>query len=474
TMAKKDGDKVEIPAWRHAMISYPHPLLKSGLIVLDTPGLNALGTEPELTLSMIPNAHAVLFLLAMDTGVTKSDLDVWQKYVQPAATRRIAVLNKIDLMWDDLKTDAEIAVDVERQPEQTATLLALPRTHVMAISAQKALLARVRGDNTLLARTGIEQLEYLLASEIIPAKQEIMRAAVQREIGSMVDASRVAVANQLSATETELKELAVMSGKSRSMAQAMVARLEVDRKNYQDTIQTFRNTFNTVTNQGATLLKQLDDDRLDDIVNKDRKFIEDAWTTAGLWKNMQALFLHFTGVSAKILNFANQIKTLVDATYAHFHEKFGFARLSPPALNLEKHTLTMTGMQQTASQFCHDPVNMAKYKDFLVKRFYESLVGEARQIFEMTRLDAETWLKSALNPLNLQIKEHEKVLAKRIDNFKKIRDNISSVEDRMKHLQKLQVALQDQARVLTGIKTSLDGEASAVKPDAKPALAEVV
>ena len=473
TMVKKDGDKVEIPAWRHAMISYPHPLLKSGLIVLDTPGLNALGTEPELTLSMIPNAHAVLFLLAMDTGVTKSDLDVWQKYVQPAATRRIAVLNKIDLMWDDLKTDAEIAVDVERQLEQTATLLALPRTHVMAISAQKALLARVRGDHTLLARTGIEQLEYLLASEIIPAKQEIMRAAVQREIGSMVDASRVAVANQLSATETELKELAAMSGKSRSMAQAMVARLEVDRKNYQDTIQTFRNTFNTVTNQGATLLKQLDDDRLDDIVNKDRKFIEDAWTTAGLWKNMQALFQHFTGVSAKILNFANQIKNLVDATYAHFHEKFGFARLSPPALNLEKHTLTMTGMQQTASQFCHDPVNMAKYKDFLVKRFYESLVGEARQIFEMTRLDAETWLKSALSPLNLQIKEHEKVLAKRIDNFKKIRDNISSVEDRMKHLQKLQVVLQDQARVLTGIKTSLDGEASAVKPAAKPALPEV-
>src|SRR3954463_557837 len=152
------GSKVEIPAWRHAMINYPHPLLKSGLVVLDTPGLNALGTEPELTLSMIPNAHAVLFLLAMDTGVTKSDLDVWQKYVQPAATRRIAVLNKIDLMWDELKTEAEIAVDVERQLEQTSTLLALPRSHVMAISAQKALPARVRDDDPLLAKSGIERL----------------------------------------------------------------------------------------------------------------------------------------------------------------------------------------------------------------------------------------------------------------------------------------------------------------------------
>ena len=42
------GDRVEIPAWRHALINYPHPLLKNGLAILDTPGLNALGSEPEL------------------------------------------------------------------------------------------------------------------------------------------------------------------------------------------------------------------------------------------------------------------------------------------------------------------------------------------------------------------------------------------------------------------------------------------
>jgi hypothetical protein len=38
------GSRVEIPAWRHAMINYPHPLLRNGLVILDTPGLNALGT----------------------------------------------------------------------------------------------------------------------------------------------------------------------------------------------------------------------------------------------------------------------------------------------------------------------------------------------------------------------------------------------------------------------------------------------
>ena len=66
---------VDIPCWRHAVINFPHPLLQQGLVILDTPGLNAIGTEPELTLNLLPNAHAVLFILSADAGVTKTDLE---------------------------------------------------------------------------------------------------------------------------------------------------------------------------------------------------------------------------------------------------------------------------------------------------------------------------------------------------------------------------------------------------------------
>ena len=73
--------RVEVPMWRHAIINFPHPLLKQGLVVLDTPGLNALGVEPELTLGMLSRCEAVLFVLAAETGVTRSDLDVWINHV---------------------------------------------------------------------------------------------------------------------------------------------------------------------------------------------------------------------------------------------------------------------------------------------------------------------------------------------------------------------------------------------------------
>ena len=98
---------VDIPCWRHAVINFPHPLLQQGLVILDTPGLNAIGTEPELTLNLLPNAHAVLFILAADAGVTKTDLEVWNRHLagDDPATRagRIVILNKIDGLWDELR-----------------------------------------------------------------------------------------------------------------------------------------------------------------------------------------------------------------------------------------------------------------------------------------------------------------------------------------------------------------------------------
>ena len=107
---------VEVPKWRHALINFAHPLLKQGLVILDTPGLNAIGAEPELTVSLIPQAQAVVFILGADTGVTKSDLSIWREHlVSEAATSetRLVVLNKIDTLWDELSSPGQIKAQID-------------------------------------------------------------------------------------------------------------------------------------------------------------------------------------------------------------------------------------------------------------------------------------------------------------------------------------------------------------------------
>lgn len=149
--------QVLVPAWRHAMVNFDHPLLRQGLRILDTPGLNALGSEPELTLSMLPNAQAIIFLLAADSGVTASDMSIWQQHIrqldEDTQTCLFAVLNKIDVLWDDLAGEAFVQNAISQIQSATAKQLGIAQQDVLPLSAKQALLAKVRKDEELLARS---------------------------------------------------------------------------------------------------------------------------------------------------------------------------------------------------------------------------------------------------------------------------------------------------------------------------------
>ena len=470
TAVLQDG-RVEISCWRHAVVSYPHPLLKSGLTVLDTPGLNAIGTEPELTMSMIPSAHAVLFLLALDTGVTRSDLETWQRFVSKRVARAIAVLNKIDLAWDELKTQAEIDASIEKQLAATAATLDLPRSQVLALSAQKALVARVRGDTALLRRSGIEQLEAMLANEMVPAKQEILRVSVLREIGTMLNQSLQTIVLQFRAARDEHKTLVELSGRNRGMAKAMLMRLEQERSSYTSSVETVSRTAARLMEQGTALLGNLGAEAIDRLVDRDRKYIDGAWTTAGLMNSMEALFDHFAAQANRILTLVGEIRSMLDTTYGEIRVRYGLETLDAPVLSLEPYVLAMHNLRDTTREFVHNPVSVMTEKHFLVKKFHTGLVSEARRIFDETRSETETWLKGALNPLRNQLGTHQRLLGTRAENLRKIRDNVTSVTDRVKQLEAQQLALKQQAETLSAIKTDLATPGPATSDKLSPARA---
>lgn len=170
--------QVEVPLWRHACINIPHPLLQQGLVVLDTPGLNAVGVEPDLTMALLGQAQATLFVLSADTGVTKSDLDLWREHLSHAAAAHIpryAILNKIDTLWDELKRPGEVEAELEKQCIDAAQLLSISRQSVIAVSAQKGLIAKIRRDKALLMRSKLPELESVLGGHLVRQRQSIIQ-----------------------------------------------------------------------------------------------------------------------------------------------------------------------------------------------------------------------------------------------------------------------------------------------------------
>ncbi|MBA1333546.1 hypothetical protein QQ73_21750, partial [Candidatus Endoriftia persephone str. Guaymas] len=95
---------------------------------------------------MLPSAQGVLFVLGADTGVTRSDMEIWQHHIKGFQSGRqhglMVVLNKIDTLWDDLRDQHEVEEAIHLQRAEAAKLLGLKERAVFPVSAQKGLLAK--------------------------------------------------------------------------------------------------------------------------------------------------------------------------------------------------------------------------------------------------------------------------------------------------------------------------------------------
>ncbi len=152
-----DG-KIVMPKYRHAIINFPNPLLKQGLSIIDTPGLNALGIEPELTLRSLESANAIVFVLSADTGITKSEMEAWNEHVKNRPTENVlVVINKIATLWGELKTEEEVEFQIKKQVAEVARVLGIPSSRVFPLSAQESLLARRDGNYNLEKRSRINR-----------------------------------------------------------------------------------------------------------------------------------------------------------------------------------------------------------------------------------------------------------------------------------------------------------------------------
>jgi hypothetical protein len=446
-----EEELVEVPAWRYAMINYPHPLLTNGLSILDTPGLNALGMEPELTVTTIPNAHAILFLLSIDTGVTKSDLEIWDRYVKPGLPQKLAVLNKIDLMWDELKTPPEIERAVARMIETTSQALSLPRERIFALSAQKALVGKIREDAGLVRRSGIEALERYLAQEIVPMKRQILCKAVMNEIGAMMLASRASVATRQQANLASMQELAGLVGKSREVVTRLWSKITAEKNAYNAALAEYKVNHAAFNARRSVLMDMLNPAKLDAMLGESARAIEDSWTTVGLQRGMRELTRLMSEDFESVFSSSEDIKKLMQGVYNTFIEKFGFQKMVIPALDLETHRMKLRLLVHDTEAFCRDPINVGTYKTFLVKKFYGSLVAQARTIFLDAKGQSERWVQAVTMPLEAQIKDHKAQLQARLDNLSKINEKSTGINEKLAELKSVAADLQKQREMIEGL-----------------------
>ena len=453
----EDGT-VDIPAWRHAIINFPHPLLEQGLVILDTPGLNAIGTEPELTLNMLPNAHAILFILAADTGVTKSDIEVWRNHIGNTQGRqkgRLVVLNKIDSMWDELKGPAAVEAEIRNQVATTAELLALDPSQVFPVSAQKGLLAKVNHDPELLLKSRLPDLEKALSDELIPSKQEIVRDNTEADLEDMIASTGGILRSRLSGVREQLGELKGLRGKNQDVIEHMMAKVQQDKQDFEKGLQRFQALRSVFSHHTNILFSHLGMDSLKNEIKDIRTQMVKSKFTKGIRDAMNKFFLDTSSNIGKASDQIEEIKQMMEAMYKKFSEEHGLKSASPTPFSTLKYNKELAKLEKAYNEHFGTITVYASERFSLTQKFFETVAARVVHVYEIANRDVENWLKAVMAPMETQVREHQLQLRRRLESIKRIHKATDTLEDRISELEQMEHNILDQIEELNDMHNTL-------------------
>ena len=436
---------VEVPMWRHALINMPHPLLKQGLVILDTPGLNAVGAEPELTVNLIPQAHAVVFILGADTGVTRSDLSIWREHLvsTPESTEaRLVVLNKIDTLWDTLNSPQQIQEQLERQCQTSAEMLGVRLDQVVPVSAQKGLVAKIACDDVMLEASGLPVLEEALAKGIMGQRQAILRSAIGAGIaGLRAETSRVLNIRRRD-LDDQMLELRSLRGKNAAVIGSMRNRIEQEQREFDLSatkihavravhLKLLRDVFQQL---GTKALKE----QLTDLVGA----LQQKGLKLGVRKQYAETFKGLKSTLDMAQASATEIHAMLEGTFRQLNAEFGFSLQVPAVPQLDPFALDLDRTEQGHLQYLSVGNALKLVQPEFAERLGRALSMRLRAVFESAANDLELWSKSATAQLDAQLRERKRSFSRRIEAVDRIQQAASGLEDRIAEIEEGEVALE--------------------------------
>lgn len=448
-----DAGMVEIPRWRHAMINLKHPLLEQKLVILDTPGLNAIGTEPELTLSQLSQAHSIVFVLGSDTGVTKSDLDLWKEHVSLGDNRsRLVALNKIDTLWDQIRSTKEINSEIDKQVEETARILDIGKEQVFPISAQKGLLGKVRRDPAVLMQSRIEAFEAAIAENLIPSKKKIVLTNVFPVAQNLIKNIDSLLTKRINDVNEHREEMNQLHAQNQDVIEHIMQKIKDESKSLDDQTQRFIAIKSVFTKQTNELISSLSLSELEQRHGEAHETLQ-LDNPATSIKAIEQYLKYADAQLRMATKQAREVDALCRRMHQIFNEQQGFNDIYLRRLDLSRHREKMDSLIQ---KFRYLKKRQKRISGEHISRFFDSLSISCRRIFVRALNETNDWSRTLLLPLEARVREHKIQLRRRLESVKRIHKSTDTLEARIAELEQSKTIAKQQKTKLYALVYNLN------------------
>ncbi len=449
--------KVCVPAWRHAVLNIEHPLLKQGLRILDTPGLNVLGSEPELTLSMLPAADAIIYMLGADSGVTASDMQVWEDHIKPIHKRRpstlFATLNKVDTLYDDLLAPEHVQVMIDDIRHTTARQLGIASNDVMPLSARQALTGRIQNNDKRLRQSSILALETLLAKELVSRQEQMInRYIVQPLVEALGNSRAVLQKRQKDLTSYQCRMTSTQKG-NRYMISELTARTREMHSMHHRRLIDIKSSRRLITRQAESLNRACQSERFRHRLKKVQYEIRASLTTAGIGQAISRFFdqvyddIYTLGTEAKLAN------RLVDSIYQrHQQRATGGVQLCPQPFLTKPYIQELMEVRDRANVFQKRFSTLLASQNTVARRFLSTLAIEVTELHTRMVREVTDWSKNSLHPMAQHALEKKQLLEQQLIELRTLSLNDSNREQMLERLDGL---IADAEHQLAHINTLL-------------------
>jgi hypothetical protein len=435
---------VEVPKWRHALINMAHPLLQQGLVILDTPGLNAIGAEPELTVSLLPQAQAVVFILAADAGVTKSDLGIWREHLVPteeAVDSRLVVLNKIDTMWDGLSSPEQVQLQIASQRTDSAEILGLDPKHVIAVSAQKGLLAKVNKDEKLLHASNLPALETALGEGLVGRRRQILMRSVSHGVMALRQETGRLVHTRSREVMEQIQELEGLRGKNTGVIKQMRLRIEQEQADFDASgakIQAVRSVHLRLLKE---LFSLLDNAHLKKLVAELAYALKQPGIKLGVRRAYTHTFKRLEADLGQAQKLAGDIQSMLEGSFKSLNAEYGFSLQPPSPPQLGAYLKDLELIERSHVQYLGLGNVLRLAQPEFAERLARALMSRLRVVYDTAINEVELWNKSAASQLDAQLRERRRNFSRRIEAVSRIQQAAGGLDERIRELRVQQTHL---------------------------------
>ena len=450
---------IEIPKWRYAVVSLPHPLLRQGLVVLVGPGARALAQEPELTDALIPGAQAVLLVLPADEAVARGDLELWKQHLSglqgECRGSLLVALGKVDLLWERLRDVTAIHSAVDSLRTTVVEVLGLDPEGVLPVSAQKGQIARARKDDALLGRSGLPQIDRHLGQRLLASKHALLVDTIDARVGRELARNRAQVGARVARFKAEIEDLETLLEKSKQATAQLLERTRREQELYLGAVEQFQRSREHLLAETRLCRQSLEAENIEAMIGGTWRRLRRCWTSVGLARSMRSLFEQMRGTMQTVSAESERLRGLVRQIYQTYRDEYGFDVATPKVFIPMKYSVETELLLQEVDTYRRSSAMVLARPGRVIRRFEQEMVSRARVLFEQLRIACDGWIREALEPLAHEITLHKAAMEKRLESLRRIERSKDDLQARIDQMRRQHVIHAQELTTLRNIHSAL-------------------